>query len=165
MSRFLASIAFVIASLSLAATASADKRVALVIGNSAYVNSTPLANPVNDAADMAAALTEVGFTVVHGLDVDKRGFDVRDARAGVSSHNAQAATRLLKELDHDLPAISEANDVACNLGHSGRDHGQVRTRKAQARSQLASTLPGEDDVGVGMNTDAYLVIAVPAPLE
>jgi hypothetical protein len=39
------------------------KRVALVIGNSAYRNVPALPNPANDAADVAAALTRLGFTV------------------------------------------------------------------------------------------------------
>src|SRR5258707_10435077 len=42
----------------------ADKRVALVIGNSAYQNVVPLANPVNDAAVMAATLKTAGFEIV-----------------------------------------------------------------------------------------------------
>ncbi len=36
--------------------ASAAKRVALVIGDGAYANAPTLANPKNDAEDMAAAL-------------------------------------------------------------------------------------------------------------
>lgn len=52
-----------------------EKRVALVIGNAAYVAATPLANPVNDAKDMAAALTGLGFKVILGLDLDKPKFD------------------------------------------------------------------------------------------
>jgi hypothetical protein len=35
----------------------ADKRIALVIGNSAYRNVVRLANPANDAAMMAATFT------------------------------------------------------------------------------------------------------------
>ena len=42
----------------------AEKRVALVLGNSAYRNTAPLANPVNDAAVMAATLKNAGFDVV-----------------------------------------------------------------------------------------------------
>jgi len=55
--------------------AAAAKRVALVIGNAAYVQAGALTNPVNDAADMAKALTEAGFEVTLGLDLDRRGFD------------------------------------------------------------------------------------------
>ncbi len=42
----------------------AEKRVALVLGNSAYQNVAPLPNPVNDGAVIAAKLKEAGFDVV-----------------------------------------------------------------------------------------------------
>jgi uncharacterized caspase-like protein len=42
----------------------AEKRVALVLGNSAYRNTAPLANPINDAAVMAATLKNAGFDSV-----------------------------------------------------------------------------------------------------
>ena len=47
----------------------ASDRVALVIGNSAYLRS-PLVNPRNDASAMAALLTKAGFTVDTQLDAD-----------------------------------------------------------------------------------------------
>ena len=48
----------------------AAKRVALVIGNSQYENTSPLKNPVNDANLMAASLEEAGFEVTKILDAD-----------------------------------------------------------------------------------------------
>ena len=42
----------------------AAKRVALVLGNSAYQNVAPLPNPVNDGAVIAATLKAAGFDVV-----------------------------------------------------------------------------------------------------
>src|SRR5216684_8771205 len=42
----------------------AEKRVALVLGNSAYQNAPQLANPVNDGAVVAATLKAAGFDVV-----------------------------------------------------------------------------------------------------
>jgi uncharacterized caspase-like protein len=42
----------------------AEKRVALVLGNSAYQNVAPLSNPVNDGAVIAAKLKEAGFDAV-----------------------------------------------------------------------------------------------------
>jgi len=42
----------------------AEKRVALVLGNSAYRNVAPLSNPVNDSTRIAATLKEAGFDVV-----------------------------------------------------------------------------------------------------
>jgi hypothetical protein len=50
---------------------SAQARTALVIGNSDYPKS-PLSNPKNDAADLAAALREAGFDVDLKLDADRR---------------------------------------------------------------------------------------------
>jgi hypothetical protein len=44
--------------------AQAEKRVALVIGNSAYKEGGALKNPVNDARVMATALRELGFRVI-----------------------------------------------------------------------------------------------------
>ena len=55
--------------------AHAEKRVALVIGNSAYQHTGQLTNPANDATDMAAALKKLGFQVIEGFDLDKAAFD------------------------------------------------------------------------------------------
>jgi len=52
---------------------SGERRVALVIGNSAYDHAEALRNPVNDAEAMAAVLARLGFDVVKGIDVDLRG--------------------------------------------------------------------------------------------
>ena len=97
------------------------------MGNSAYVHAAVLPNPVNDAGDMAKALTEVGFEVILGLDLGKRRFDakVRDfARAlerrtwplfFYAGHGLQASGRnylmpvdasLQGERDLDFEAVS-----------------------------------------------------------
>jgi tetratricopeptide (TPR) repeat protein len=44
--------------------APSERRVALVVGNSAYTQATPLRNPVNDAKLLAASLRQAGFTEV-----------------------------------------------------------------------------------------------------
>lgn len=49
-----------------------ERRIALVIGNAAYVKTKSLANPANDAADMAKALKDVGFEVLSGVNQNKR---------------------------------------------------------------------------------------------
>lgn len=64
--------------LCIGTAAHAEKRVALVIGNSAYRVATPLNNPANDATLIASTLQSVGFVVVGGaaqLDLDNTGFD------------------------------------------------------------------------------------------
>lgn len=57
-----------------------DKRVALVIGNSAYMHTPPLENPRNDAADIATQLRKLHFTVIEGRDLEKAAMDrlIRD---------------------------------------------------------------------------------------
>jgi uncharacterized caspase-like protein len=72
MRRVLISGFFVaITVLVLNAPAAAERRVALVIGNSAYVNAPALRNPRNDAQAMAAVLGELGFEVITGLDLSR----------------------------------------------------------------------------------------------
>jgi hypothetical protein len=51
--------------------AQAQDRVALVIGNSKYINANGVLNAVNDARVMARALGEIGFVVVDGYDLPR----------------------------------------------------------------------------------------------
>ena len=88
----LAGLAFaLICCTALSTPALADKRIALVIGNSAYRNTVPLPNPRNDATDVAKALKAVGFTVVEGYDLDKRGMDDAFRRFANEADGADAA--------------------------------------------------------------------------
>ena len=59
-----------------APAAQADRRVALVVGNSAYASAASLRNPRNDASDMAEMLKKLGFEVELGLDLDQQNFAV-----------------------------------------------------------------------------------------
>jgi uncharacterized caspase-like protein len=58
-----------------ASLAATHRRVALVVGNSAYQNTPSLTNPRNDAADMIAVLKSLGFRVIEGIDLNKEAFD------------------------------------------------------------------------------------------
>jgi formylglycine-generating enzyme required for sulfatase activity len=74
----LALLPVLLAGLFLAPACAADKRVALVVGNSGYRNVTRLDNPANDAKLLADTLRALGFTLVGGgpqLDLDKAAFD------------------------------------------------------------------------------------------
>jgi uncharacterized caspase-like protein len=66
--------AFGAAVIASALPALASGRVALVIGNGAYGDLGTLANPTNDADDIAATLRGMGFQVVAGDNVDERTF-------------------------------------------------------------------------------------------
>ena len=70
--RFLAVVAVLLGGAGLAVAA---ERVALVIGNGSYEGVSTLANPVNDAQDIAAKLKELGFSVVEGYDLGKRAME------------------------------------------------------------------------------------------
>ncbi|QCI63595.1 caspase family protein [Phreatobacter stygius] len=74
-----------------ASPALANKRVALVIGNANYASTPMLANPRNDAEDIAALLRELGFEVLLELDIDKRGMDIAFARFARAAQDADAA--------------------------------------------------------------------------
>jgi formylglycine-generating enzyme required for sulfatase activity len=54
----------------------AQKRVALLVGNAAYA-AAPLANPVNDASDLAAALKARGFETVVALNSSRSDMTAR----------------------------------------------------------------------------------------
>ena len=62
--NFLCRFFFIAALLLVCQPASAEKRVALVLGNSNYKNAAVLPNPVNDAAAVAATLKGAGFDIV-----------------------------------------------------------------------------------------------------
>jgi uncharacterized protein YgiM (DUF1202 family) len=53
-----------------------QRRVALVMGNSKYRNTTELPNPGNDAASISEKLQGLGFTVIKGLDGTKADMEL-----------------------------------------------------------------------------------------
>jgi hypothetical protein len=57
-----------------ASSAWAEKRVALVIGNSAYEHASQLKNPANDARAVVALFSKHGFDTELKLDLDRRSF-------------------------------------------------------------------------------------------
>ncbi|WP_420967241.1 YARHG domain-containing protein [Bradyrhizobium sp. B120] len=77
-----------------AAPATADKRVALVVGNSTYQNVSRLQNPKGDAELVAGTLQRLGFALVGGqaqVDLDKAGFDAAIQRFGSQLMGADVA--------------------------------------------------------------------------
>ena len=54
--------------------ATAETRLALVIGNSDYSNVTKLANPTNDARLISSSLELVGFTTITTVNASRRDF-------------------------------------------------------------------------------------------
>src|SRR3978361_46354 len=80
--------------LVVAGPANAEKRIALVVGNSAYQNITRLDNPRNDAMLMAETLGALGFALIGGhaqLDLDKSALDIAVQNFGRQIQGADVA--------------------------------------------------------------------------
>ena len=88
---FLGALALGLLSVVTVAQAVDERRVALVIGNAAYESTAALANPRNDAADIAASLKRLGFEVVDGQDLSKRGMEQALGRFSRIAQGADAA--------------------------------------------------------------------------
>ncbi len=105
-----------------------ERRIALVIGNSAY-KSSPLKNPVNDATDMAAKLRRLDFQVSLGKDLSRkemrtaiRKFGKELKRGGVglfyyAGHGMQVnGKNYLIPVGADIDVEDEIQDEAIDAG-------------------------------------------------
>jgi hypothetical protein len=79
----------------------AEKRVALVIGNSAYQNVGRLANPVNDSGVMAATFKSAGFDVVE-LKRDLKAIEMRRALRDFSDNVRDADIAIVYYAGHGI---------------------------------------------------------------
>jgi hypothetical protein len=79
----------------------AGKRVALVIGNSAYFNAPPLPNPINDSAMIANTLVNAGFDVVDSRQ-DLSAVEMRRALRDFSDRARDADIALIYYAGHGL---------------------------------------------------------------
>src|SRR3954447_25633308 len=66
----------------------AERRVALVVGASAYRAVPPLRNTLNDARGIAAALGRLGFDVDTAIDPDRAAFEAAVRRFGDRARTA-----------------------------------------------------------------------------
>jgi hypothetical protein len=89
-------LAFTTGLLAFSATAQApsDVRIALIIGNSAYPGDMKLANPSNDAKDMAAALRNMGFSVIEVRDATREQMTAAIERANKALSGKQGVGML-----------------------------------------------------------------------
>ena len=71
--------------------ARAETRVALVIGNGAYLHAPRLPNPAHDAEDVAAALRRMNFEVIQGTDFDRAGMQDAADRFARAARTADVA--------------------------------------------------------------------------
>jgi hypothetical protein len=96
-------VALVLLSFSL--TATAEKRVALIIGNSDYADSSMrLANPVNDARAMQRALEAAGFITIVQLNAKRIDFYHAVARLREAIHGDPGTVGLFYYAGHGIQA-------------------------------------------------------------
>jgi Flp pilus assembly protein TadD len=142
------------------------RRVALVIGNSAYAHVRALPNPTNDARSIAKSLRDIGFVVTEGTDLDRSAMQttIRDflreaARAQIAvvyyaGHGIQVDGRnYLVPVDIQFRAGSGMTDTMMDMDTimAGLDD-QVRTnilildacRNNPMAPKVASTGPARD---------------------
>ena len=101
--RVVAALALLVAAALLLvppASGQSPSKVALVVGNAAYEHASSLANPKNDAEDIAAILEGLGFAVEKATDLDYRAFTERVVRFSKRTKGAEAA--LLYYAGHGL---------------------------------------------------------------
>jgi uncharacterized caspase-like protein len=79
----------------------AEKRVALVLGNSAYQNVAPLPNPANDGAMIAATLKAAGFDLVDSRH-DLSAIDTRRALREFADRARDADIAVIYYAGHGL---------------------------------------------------------------
>ncbi len=101
----------------------ADKRVALVIGNGSYQYSPALANPPNDAKEVAQALKAIGFDVTLKVDVEKRRMDQVIAEFAREGNGGRRA--LLVRRPRHAVRRQELPD-ACRCGAAGCGQPSIR---------------------------------------
>ena len=114
--------------MALALPCHADKRVALIIGNSGYKNTPQLPNPVNDAGAIAKLLQKSGFEVIARNNLENMEFKralreftlaSRDADIAVmyfAGHGIEVkGTNYLVPIDAKLVSDYDAEDEAVSL--------------------------------------------------
>jgi uncharacterized caspase-like protein len=113
-------------------SAAGEVRIALVVGNGGYKNS-PLANPVNDATDIAKALESVGFKVILKRNANTRemrqairefGTELRRAQVGLfyfAGHGVQVrGNNYLIPVGADIESEADAEDLAIDANYALR---------------------------------------------
>ncbi|MCK4815786.1 caspase family protein [bacterium] len=95
-----------------------EKRIALVIGNGSY-KSSPLANPVNDAHDMAAALKRSDFKVMKAINANRR--EMRRAIRRFGDEINKGAVGLFYYAGHGIQVNGENYLVPIGAGVYGED--------------------------------------------
>lgn len=101
MTRAVAALSTILCFCLLSQAALAEKRVALVIGNSAYQNTSRLDNPVRDADAMRAILKDAGFDAVE-FRRDLKATEMRRALRDFSDQARDADVAIVYFAGHGI---------------------------------------------------------------
>jgi Caspase domain len=101
MSRFASLVSAILISASVTTSALAERRVALVIGNSNYQNSARLANPESDASAIGLLLKNARFDVVE-VHQNMSGADMRRSIRNFSETTKDADIALVFYAGHGI---------------------------------------------------------------
>ncbi len=91
MRAWIALLAVILGLLSAAPGVAAERRIALVIGNSAYRSTDPLTNPRSDAEAVGRTLAQAGFEVTLLTDLDQRGLQIAMRDFGLKAESSDVA--------------------------------------------------------------------------
>ena len=145
LAGFILLIALVAAGSLVARSASADARVALVIGNGGYgAEIGSLRNPANDAKLMAKTLKKLGFDVTLALDVDQKEMKrrIRDFGAALAAGGPQT-TGLFYYAGHGVQVDGE--NFLLPIGAEIQREGDVSVEAVSANTVLAQMQYGNSE--------------------
>ena len=114
------------------------RRMALVIGNSAYLHTEPLRNPLNDADDVGAALTGLGFAVTVKKNLGRAALYDAVADFGQSA-GARAEIAVLFYAGHGI----EVNGTSYLVPVDARLAQDTDTHQAMSLDDVWERLGGE----------------------
>jgi uncharacterized caspase-like protein len=134
-----AAVAFLFASLS----AGAERRVALIIGNADYKYVKPLANPANDANDVAAKLADLGFSVTKLVNADLNAME--KARRDFAAEAQGAQLRLFYYAGHGVQ--SEGSNWLLPVDADVKEDYELKAKAFSAQA----VLDGLEAAGAGVN--------------
>jgi len=126
--------------LSWAFAATAQERVALVIGNGTYESVPGLANPLNDADDISAALAELGFQVFTATDATLSGMEEVLASFSEAASNSEVA--LFYYAGHAFQIGGQNYIVPTDLRPGSAEEIVAQTLPLQAVVQALERSPG-----------------------
>jgi len=124
-----------------AAPAAIEQRTALVIGNGAY-STGPLKNPVNDAADIAATLQRLGFSVIikknasqRVMEESIREFGNRLKRGGIGLFYYAGHGMQVNGVNYLIPIAAKINEES-DVKYEAIDANKVLDAMANANNGL-----------------------------